>query len=130
MRKAVVILLAVVLAAGLAGGYLAWRHWDRQSMMETTFTWARLAPLPDSAEDFSIATEGLMFTRAFRVRFTAPPADIRRWLATSPGTTAVLPDTLPDGRSRYTIIPGGGAQHAEVTVDETTGAVDIYACWS
>jgi hypothetical protein len=71
-----------------------------------------------------------MFTRSFRVSFSAPAADIERWLQASPGTSEATPDRLSPGKRHFLIMPGGGAGHAELTVDDETGTVSIYVYWS
>jgi len=74
-----------------------------------------------------------MFTRAFRVRFSAPCKDVETWLAQSPGTSEVEPELLNDSTYFYSIYPGGGAQHAEVTISQLDGStcvVEIYTYWS
>lgn len=70
-----------------------------------------------------------MFTLAFRICFVASASDIQRWLAESPGTCSILPETNGNIQ-RYGITPGGGAQHAELTVDLESGEVRIYVYWS
>ncbi len=71
-----------------------------------------------------------MFSRSFRVSFSAPAVDVENWLQASPGTNEVIPDVPSPGRRHFAIKPGGGAQHAEVTVDDKTGHVSIYVYWS
>jgi hypothetical protein len=102
----------------------------KQSAISATLKWGRLAPFPSTAEQFSITTEGNMFTRAFRASFTAPPSDIEQWLQQSPGTREVSPTTPSPGIRRFQIVPGGGAQLAEITVDDTKNRVFIYVAWS
>jgi len=103
---------------------------DRHEMLRVTLIWGRLAPLPATAQDFTITEEGNMFTRSFRASFTAPVADVERWLRDSPGTRDVAPERPSPSTRRFLISPGDGAQHAEVTVDDSSGAVKIYVCWS
>jgi hypothetical protein len=102
----------------------------KQSAISATLKWGRLAPFPSTAEQFSITTEGNMFTRAFHASFTAPPSDIEQWLRESPGTREVSPTTPSPGIRRFQIVPGGGAQRAEVIVDDTENRVSVYVCWS
>jgi hypothetical protein len=86
--------------------------------------------LPPGTEIISVSIEGSAATRAFRIRFRAPPAEVQTWLSVSPGTAGRRPERLSSRRLRYLISPGGGAQHAEVVVDEDTATVEIYAYWS
>ena len=103
---------------------------DKESAIRCTLEWGRLSPFPSSAQEFVITTSGNMFTRGFRASFTAPSADIELWLQQSPGLRGALP-TIPSPRVRhFEIVPGGGAQHAEVTVDDTKHRVSIYVYWS
>jgi hypothetical protein len=99
-------------------------------MLRATLTWGRLAPLPASAQDFTVVKEGNMFTRAFRVSFSASLPDVERWLHESPGTREVTPERPSPTSRRFLISPGGGAQHAEVTVEDGLGTVSIYVYWS
>ena len=71
-----------------------------------------------------------MFSRGFRVSFVAPAAEIDQWLQQSPGTREAIPSSPSPGTRHYRIAPGGGAQHAEVTVDDTQHRVSIYVYWS
>lgn len=114
----------------VGGLFLAYRAWDKREMLRVTLVWGRLAPLPASAEHFTIAKEGSMFSRAFRASFSAPIADVERWLRESPGTRDVTPERPSPTVRRFLISPGAGAQHAEVTVDESAGTVRIYVYWS
>lgn len=123
-------LLAIAGVVCFVGLVVAYRIWDRQEMLRVTLIWGRLAPLPVTARDFTIIKEGSMFTRAFRASFTAPVADVERWLRESPGTRDVTPERLSSTTRRFLIWPGGGAQHAEVTIDDGSGVVRIYVYWS
>jgi hypothetical protein len=100
-----------------------------EAMIPPTLEWGRLAPFPTSAKNFEITTEGSSFSRAFRASFIAPAADVQRWLRESPGTRDVRPKPESANVMRYKITPGGGAAHAEVTV-ENGMSVKIYVYWS
>jgi len=119
------------------GSGLLWRehraYLERlaREQLEIPLEWARLAPYPASARDLKATTEGRMFSRAFRVSFQAPAAEIERWLKDSPGTREAMPAHHPKpGVRHFEIRPGGGAQHAEVTVEDATGTVRIFVYWS
>jgi hypothetical protein len=103
---------------------------NRAAAMECTLAWGRLAPFPSSARQVQISTEGGMFSRAFRVSFTAPAEDIDRWLQQSAGTQEAQPSAPEPGRRHFEIQPGEGASHAEVTVDDDQHRVSIYVYWS
>ena len=103
---------------------------NRAATIETILTWGRLAPFPASAQGLSISATGNMFTRGFRCSFNAPAPDIEQWLQQSPGTRTVHPSSPSPGIRHFEIAPGGGAQWAEVTVDDTKHRVSIYVYWS
>ena len=103
---------------------------NRASAIDCTLTWGRLAPFPASAQNLTISVTGNMFTRGFRSSFAAPAADIEQWLQQSPGTRETAPTTPSPGVRHFEIPPGGGAQWAEVTVDDTNYRVSIYVYWS
>ena len=58
----------------------AFRAWDKHEMVRVTRIWGRLAPLPLSTRNYTAIKEGNMFTRAFRISFTAPVSGVERWL--------------------------------------------------
>jgi hypothetical protein len=119
--------LLLVLAVGVRGWI---RGSEQRQRLEIPRLWARLAPYPETAKELLATTSGGLFTRAFTVSFSAPAADIERWLEASPGTREAQPSRLSAGKRHFAISPGGGAQHAEVTVNDSTGLVEIYVYWS
>lgn len=122
----------------------------KDEMLKVTRTWARLAPVPDSAEEFKIITKGSMFTREFNASFRAPLSDIKQWLDDSPGTSETIPQAWPrfqndeeiwadaagseglgeTGVWYYEVPPADGAQFAGVWVDVKMEMVWIEAWWS
>jgi hypothetical protein len=114
----------------MAGIFFGYRAWDRQEMLRVTLRWARLAPLPGSAQNLIVGKEGSTLTRAFRASFSASLADVERWLRESPGTSEAKPENISPTMRRFLIRPGEGAQHAEVIVDDESGVVTIYVYWS
>ena len=128
-----VVSLAVVASFALFVYVFTWESRppeDYQSAVECTLEWGRLSPFPPSAQHLAIKIEGGFFTRSFRVSFTAPPADIERWLQASPGTRETSSTTPSPGIRHFQIAPGGGANRAEVSVEDTTNQVSIYVSWS
>ena len=99
-------------------------------MIDCIITWGRFAEFPAGIQDFEMKTEGGMFTRAFRASFSASPKIISDWLSASPGISDSQKEIIRPNRIRYLIKPGGGAQHAEVEVDQEKGIVKIYVYWS
>jgi hypothetical protein len=92
--------------------------------------WGRLAPFPENAENLLIRAEGNPFTRSFRASFSAPEEEIRTWIAASPGLAEAAVTSTPDGKLKYLISPGGGANYAEVVIDFKSGVVQVYVSWS
>jgi hypothetical protein len=103
---------------------------NQASALDATREWGRLDPLPPSAQQLTIATHGSMFTREFRISFVAPPEDIEAWLKSSPGTREAIVTTPSPGVRLFRITPGGGAEFAEVTVDDALRRVSIHVYWS
>jgi hypothetical protein len=137
--KHLVLAVCLVLGGALAiGAFLAlwtagvswWAEKNRASAMECTLEWARLAPFPSSAREFTITAAGSMFTRGFRASFVAPPAAIEEWLAASPGTREAFKTAPSPGVRHFEIQPGGGANRAKVTVDDTAHRVFVFVEWS
>lgn len=110
-------------------GYVDIQNTNYHSAIAATRKWARLSEFPATASDITIKATGSMFTRQFTVTFVAPLEDINSWLGKSPGTKDVTPTATGSVR-KYEIEPGGGAQHAELEVDEGTRIVKIITYWS
>jgi len=104
-------------------------HISNADAIAAASTWARIAPLPSSAHDRHVEVKGSMFTREFVITFTAPPNDVHQWLRASPGTSSAKQSTS-GATTIYPITPGGGAQFAEVRVNESSGDVTIRTYWS
>lgn len=102
---------------------------DKRTGIRLTLEWGRLAPFPKSARDLVIAKTGNIFTRGVRVNFYAPKEDIALWVEESPGLKETQPKKEGSQRT-YDIKPGGGAQHAEVVIDDSTNKVQVYVFWS
>lgn len=121
-----ITLTLIVLVA--AGTFYLLRP-NRQSAIDAAATWARLAPLPPSAQSVDVDIRGSAFTREFVITFTATPADIQQWIAASPGPSSASLSTV-GSVTTYAITPGGGAQFAEVKVDSSVNQVLIRTYWS
>ncbi len=121
--------LAVLLVAIVTAGVLYVSHVTRDSAIAAATTWARLAPLPPTAQNLQVEVKGSMFTREFVITFDASPAVIQQWFAVSPGPASASP-TVAGAITTYAITPGGGAGFAEVTVDNNRGRVVIRTYWS
>ena len=101
---------------------------ERKSAIDATLEWARLAPFPSSAQEFTIKAEGGFFSRSFRAHFKATRDDIDSWVNRSPGLLGTQPTNV-DGKRTYAIKPGGGANHAQVTISNDN-SVEVYTSWS
>ncbi len=101
----------------------------QEDMMGILLEWGRLAPFPASATNILIETEGSSFTRSFRASFVAPEQDIQDWIKSSPGLNNTTAEELPHNQVWYSILPGGGANKAEVTIDYGLNKVEIYVSW-
>jgi hypothetical protein len=102
----------------------------QKEMMVLVLEWGRLAPFPANAANVTVETEGSLFTRDFRASFIAPKQDIQNWIKNSPGFIAVIPEKITDSKVRYHIVPGSGANKAEVTIDSILNKVEIYVSWN
>ena len=110
-------------------GYFAISWMNYHDGIAATKKWARINEFPASATNIDVEITGSIFTREFVVTFEASIADIDQWLTQTPGTATVTP-AIENGIRKYTIEPGGGAQYAEIQVDETKQRVRIRAFWS
>jgi hypothetical protein len=72
-----------------------------------------------SAQQFVISTQGTMFSRGFPRVFRRSSRRNRPVASAVSGTREAIPSSPSPGTRHYRIAPGGGAQHAEVTVDDT-----------
>ncbi len=100
-----------------------------QSGLKATKAWARLAPLPDSASELKINTEGNTCTRGHNVSFYLSEADLAAWVDASPGLQDA--EVTADGSVKeYKIQPGEGARYALAIIDFDSGYVQIHTYWS
>ena len=120
---------AVTFVAAVAVGAVYLSHANRQSAIDAASTWAKVAPIPASAQNVRVDVKGSMFTREFVITFDAPLAAIRQWVAASPGPSSAAPSTV-GSITTYAITPDGGAGFAEVKVDSGANRVVIRAYWS
>jgi hypothetical protein len=114
---------------GVALVSLCYLLYLRESQFEIALEWSCMAPLPQSAYALESETTGSMFTREFLVSFKASEADIRAWLAVSPGVQGQVMDSA-DSVTIYSIKPCEGAQFAQVLVNWKAALVIIRAHWS
>ena len=118
-----------VFVIACVAGYAGLQYSNYYVALDKTREWARMADFPASATNIDVEITGSMFTREFVVLFDAPAADINNWLAQSAGTAGVTPESS-NGVRKYAIEPGGGAQFAEIQVDDNENRVRIRTYWS
>lgn len=102
----------------------------KDSMIECTLKWGRLAKFPDSKREFDIYTEGSSFTRSFRCNFYLPKSDLDKWIEESSGLKDAEIQTIAPSKEKYIIKPGEGANYAEAVIDFQKCYVEIYVSWS
>ena len=125
-RSRIAVAVFGLLLVVIVGG---WYERNR-SAIETTLEWARLEPLPVSAINVNVEVIGSVFSRQFRLTFTAEPDVVDAWLKASEGIQDAEKSRHADMLIRYAIHPGGGAQFAQVLVYPNIGQVEIRAYWS
>jgi hypothetical protein len=89
--------------------------------------WCRLAEFPKNYSDESLGTTGGMFTRGFRLSFSAPTSELQEWEKNSPG----LRDANVIGGSGENIyeVKPARAIFCQVTIRKD-GRVYIRTDWS
>ena len=128
-KKTFAIFGFIILFLVIAFSVISYRQYDQKEIIKITQEWANLTPFPKNAELVSVEKLGSSFTREFRVKFTAPKNDIRKWLNNSPGTSAATPKKNGD-IEKYLINPADGAQFAEVVYNTETNEIYIRVYWS
>ncbi len=103
---------------------------NQASAMECVLLWGQLAPFPKSAQEVMVTPSGSPLTRTFHATFMAAPKDIEDWLTRSSGIRSAERSTPAPGIRHFKITPGGGAQHAEATIDDNTHRIKIVVDWS
>ena len=122
--------LAVGCLIGLFLVYTGYHALARHQILRLSLKYGKVAPLPRSAHDIEVSRKDAVNSLSLRASFSAPMADIDRWLGESPGTSEATPEKPTETSRRYLIWgPGGGAEHAAVDVDESSGKVNIYVSW-
>lgn len=102
---------------------------NQPRVVQTVCLWARLEPLPHSAQNIVIDSSGELFDKRYFISFQASARDINLWLAASAGTASQL-DQQPQTGDRHYIIQPRDAASAEVTVLADQRTVKIKAAWS
>jgi hypothetical protein len=102
----------------------------QEEMLSITLEWGRLAPLPDSKNQFHIQTEGGAFTRSFRSSFYLSKEDLDGWVQASPGLQDAEIETVNNSTKKYIIKTAGGASYGEAVIDFDKCYVEIYVYWS
>ncbi len=133
-----VIVLVLTFLVGAIFLMFAWPTNDRanasrgahQEMIPIACEWGRLAPFPATAQDFTIYTEGNMFTRTFKGAFSDSPEVIAKWLADSPGVVEGEAEVREDQSTLYILKMGGGASYGEIEVSPDKTRVRFRTSWS
>jgi hypothetical protein len=97
----------------------------QSEMVSATILWGGLAPFPATAKDFTIKTEGGMFTRTFRGSFSDDPENILNWLKSSRG--------FQQGEKKEDKIilkTGEGAAYGEIILSPDNSRVIFRVSWS
>ncbi len=128
-KKTFAIFGFIILFLLIAFSVVSYKQYDQKEIIKITQEWANLTPFPENAEITSVEKLGSSFNREFRVKFTAPKNDIRKWLNNSQGTSTVTPEKN-EGIEKYSIKPAGGAQFAEVIYNTKTNEIYIKVYWS
>ena len=102
----------------------------RKGMIQLSTEWGRLAPFPDSKRNFTIKTEGNVFTRSFRGSFSDSPDAIHQWVLESPGIQEGEIEPTNDGSTQYNLKMGSGASYGEVIISSDGEGVMFYVAWS
>lgn len=128
--KSKLIYLLFILILLIGGIYLVWPTIERNSMIECTLKWGRLAPFPKTAKNFNITTEGSAFTRTFIGSFSDTPETIQKWLKDSSGVQEGVQELRLGRVYRYTLKTGEGESYGEVRVSADGTAVEFKISWS
>ncbi|WP_305032691.1 hypothetical protein [Hymenobacter convexus] len=73
----------MLIALILSVGYYKYHQWHQNEAIRAALEYGRLAPLPDSATDVQVDTEGSMFSRTFWLCFKTNRTTIDKWVAKS-----------------------------------------------
>jgi hypothetical protein len=128
--------LGLLLAAGLvviiALAFLIYPSGpaNQASAIATAREWGRLAEIPATASIVKNEATGSAFTREIAVTFRDTPANIRTWIASSPGPASASRSVDASGWTIYEYKAGGGALFAEVAVSPAEDEVRIRTIWS
>lgn len=99
---------------------------DKQrEMMRIALKCGQLAPIPRGARIRFVRTEGNMFTRSFRLMFSADANMTAKWLGDSTGVRSATV-IKNGGTTTYVLKPTCGYQRAEVSVDRKAHSVTVY----
>ena len=123
-NRAFVIIVLLLGTAMVLGSAIGVWNYTRGPVVETLRA-ARLAPLPRSAED--VTSQAQMRDDAYQVevKWHAPPADVDRWVKTSPSLQKLEPaHPLPTTR-QFSLPDSASAKAVRITVDDAHGQVEI-----
>ncbi|MEL6223961.1 MAG: hypothetical protein AAFR31_15110 [Cyanobacteria bacterium J06627_8] len=101
---------------------------NQPRIIQTVCLWARLAPLPTSANNIIVNSGGELFSKSYIVRFTSSESDIDQWLQRSQGTADEIPEQMKNGNLYYRIRPRD-ANFADVMLASDRKHVRIRGSW-
>lgn len=122
IRRYLIGLIMLLLVTSCTGA-------NEKSAIETALLWSRMAPLPAEITELQVETTGSSFSREFTISFRANKEVIQKWIDASDGPQDAQV-AFDDELTIYQIVPGEGAQFAELTVDWTTLIVKLNTYWS
>ena len=119
-----VAIVAVLGVGAILGSAVGVWNYTRGPVVETLRA-AQLAPLPRSAED--VISKAEMRDGAYQVdvKWHAPPADVDRWVKTSPSLQKLEPTRPAPTTRQFSLPESASAKAVRVTVDDAQGQVEI-----
>ena len=102
---------------------------NKQEMISYPVYWARLADIPEEAENVIVIAEGSSFTRSYKGCFFLKQQALEQWIAMSPGLQEAQVTDISEDENRYVIEPKK-AIYASVTINFKIGKVKFEAIWS
>ncbi|MBS2028440.1 MAG: hypothetical protein JST54_11085 [Deltaproteobacteria bacterium] len=123
-NKAFVAIVVVLGAGAVLGGVVGVWNYTRGPVVETLRA-AQLAPLPRSAENVTSQAEMRNGAYQVDVKWHAPPADVDRWVKTSPSLRKLEPARPAPTTRQFSLPDSASAKAVRVTIDDAQGQVEI-----
>jgi len=116
--------IAFLSLAVIAGGAVGMWNYRRGPVVETLRA-AELAPLPTASHRVTSTQRVQGQHYAVVVHFHASPADVDRWVKTSPSLLQRTPTVVADHVRQFDLPASRNAKSVRITVDDAQGAVEI-----